>query len=538
MTGQGNIKTITVLGEISGGNLNNTGAAEILVTGQSGPGGTPEERAEAEAAAVPVRARAAEARGKADAAAADLKAVQQELAKLEGALKPLDAERQRLREAVSRLKAAAEPLREQASAALAEDTREEELVLAGNMNAAAAIKKKKDRQQAEASARAGAEALAAQHRAERAPLEAEAAAAEQALKEQEDGLRAFEEQNKSILEAADSARAAIARLTEEAAAHNAEAAKLSVEAAELVNFPPVLPVVKGTVSISGASKIRIENLTVTRIGADGAKKTTVITLGKGAKITGSSREGVEVRHATLIMEGDAEISGCRSHGVSSWESDIFIRGSAKITNNSGRGIYYNNGDWGGNCTLEGNAVISENTGGGILITGGEWKVASSGVSFTLRGNVSITGNGGPHLEAGGGVSINTNQVFIDLSRWENTATMVPIMLTIQGGSITNNTAKLGGGVYTKGTFTMTGGTISGNHAEYGAGVYAANGDTSHSAISDKCTLSGGTITGNEAQFAGGGLYAARGSRVTVGKVSVRGNTSGDEGGTENIFRQQ
>jgi hypothetical protein len=63
-------------------------------------------------------------------------------------------------------------------------------------------------------------------------------------------------------------------------------------------------------------------------------------------------------------------------------------------------------------------------------------------------------------------------------------------------AITGNTASAnGGGVYVNETFTMTSGTVSGNAAVLGGGVY--NGGT--------FTMNGGTISGNTAVL-GGGVY--------------------------------
>ena len=74
--------------------------------------------------------------------------------------------------------------------------------------------------------------------------------------------------------------------------------------------------------------------------------------------------------------------------------------------------------------------------------------------------------------------------------------------TMHAGTLTNNTALYGGGVYVMGddsTFTMSGGEISSSTAQYGGGVYVM-GDGS------TFTMSGGKISGNTASAIGGGVY--------------------------------
>ena len=98
-----------------------------------------------------------------------------------------------------------------------------------------------------------------------------------------------------------------------------------------------------------------------------------------------------------------------------------------------------------------------------------------------------------------------------------------------GGSIADNTAKSGGGVYVgTSTFHMYGGSISGNTAESGngGGVYMAGGEF---------TMSGGTIENNTATDPntnygkGGGVYINRGSFTMTGG-SITNNTALNFGG--------
>ena len=111
----------------------------------------------------------------------------------------------------------------------------------------------------------------------------------------------------------------------------------------------------------------------------------------------------------------------------------------------------------GQVTLDGNGqngpVLAVSTGGKLVM--------ESGI---------ITG--GRNTDDGGGVWLDGGAVF-----------------TMNGGTITRNTASKGGGVYSESgaIFTMNGGTITRNTAETGGGVY--RGDT--------FTRNGGTVSDNE-----------------------------------------
>lgn len=92
-------------------------------------------------------------------------------------------------------------------------------------------------------------------------------------------------------------------------------------------------------------------------------------------------------------------------------------------------------------------------------------------------------------------------------------------LSLDGASITGNTAQNGGGVYVEeGSFIMNSGTISGNSVNNsGGGVYAKSGTV---------RLNGGTITGNKYTSGnGGGIFLASDATLSVsGSPVVTGNT--------------
>lgn len=122
-------------------------------------------------------------------------------------------------------------------------------------------------------------------------------------------------------------------------------------------------------------------------------------------------------------------------------------------------------------------------------------------SFTLEGKKNISGftanNGGAINVAGGTLNINGGNIF------GNTATLA-------GGAI---------GVTSSGKLVMTAGAISGNECSTtGGGIYIYNGSAD---------ISGGTISDNKAQN-GGGLYICTSS--TIANATISGNTAGNYGG--------
>jgi hypothetical protein len=184
---------------------------------------------------------------------------------------------------------------------------------------------------------------------------------------------------------------------------------------------------------------------------------------------------------------------------------------------------------GGVLIMKGGAALRGSADGGVMV--------GPGSSFTMNGG-TISGNS---ASRGGGVYIDRGS------------------LTMNGGTIGGNSANGdysgGGGVYVdSGNFTMSGGTISGNSAngDYsgGGGVYvdngsftmiggtiggnSANGDYSGGGgafvhDSGSFIMIGGTISGNSASRGGGGVRVADGS-FSMSEGGISGNSTGGSGG--------
>ncbi len=120
----------------------------------------------------------------------------------------------------------------------------------------------------------------------------------------------------------------------------------------------------------------------------------------------------------------------------------------------------------------------------------------NGGELTIEGNGSVTG-GLTESSVGGAFFVKSGG-----------------SLTLNGGSISGNTAYNGGGAVavTNGTFILNGGRIEGNESSsHGGAVYAQGGTI---------VLNGGAIRSNKAEDNGGGLWAGQGSavRITGGEI--------------------
>ena len=99
---------------------------------------------------------------------------------------------------------------------------------------------------------------------------------------------------------------------------------------------------------------------------------------------------------------------------------------------------------------------------------------------------------------------------------------------MNGGSISNNQAYCGGGVfiYQNGTFEMNDGSITNNSSTYGGGVNNMFG---------KFTMNDGEISENTASGNGGGVYTSKNNSAAeyvfiMNGGSISNNTADESGG--------
>jgi len=156
------------------------------------------------------------------------------------------------------------------------------------------------------------------------------------------------------------------------------------------------------------------------------------------------------------------------------------------------------------------------------------------VTFVLDNNITLrghNGNTGSVVWVNGGIfRMNTGSIITDnIISPEKKAVVgsggVDVNIgsfTMNGGTISGNTAFIGGGVRIgNGSFEMNGGTISGNTATYGGGVDANGGNF---------TMNGGTISGNTATRTGGGVGINEYKTFTMRGGTITGNVAFEYGG--------
>ena len=262
------------------------------------------------------------------------------------------------------------------------------------------------------------------------------------------------------------------------------------------------------------------NLTITGYGTsnltlDGMKQSSSgslvyvdggnFTLMDGGILTNNTASnnggGVYMDGGTFTMSGGEISKNKANNGGGVYVKDgMFTMSGGTITNHTvhfGGGVHLN----GGTFMMSGTAKISSNTadiGGGVDLSGGTFTMSGGEISGNTAGSRGggVYGTGGTFTMSGGEISNNT-------AEWYGGGVFLNSKLTMSGGEISKNKANNkangdGGGVYVNydGEFEMSSGTISDNTASKGGGVY----------LNGKLTMSGGTITDNAADTNGTGVY--------------------------------
>ena len=178
-----------------------------------------------------------------------------------------------------------------------------------------------------------------------------------------------------------------------------------------------------------------------------------------------------------------------------------------------------------NLNLNGYTITGSKDSSVITVTGGDLTIRDEQSSTATDDSEAapekvgtITGGGG---DKGAGIQVNGGS------------------LTMEGGSITDNTAnKTGGGIYVTGggNFTMDGGEISSNKTTYkngnngntgGAGVFVDNGTV---------IMENGAIKNNTSAASGGGVYVKGGnSSFTMNGGEISGNNATHDGEGGGIY---
>jgi hypothetical protein len=298
-----------------------------------------------------------------------------------------------------------------------------------------------------------------------------------------------------------------------------------------------------TVTLSG---ITIRNGSVTGSGGGICNRATFGTLiVDNSTISGNTAEwggGIyNWEDGTLNVQNGSIVSANTARDVG---GGIYNEATLTVTNSTiggvgagntavgaGGGIYNH---WMGTTTMDGSTVSDNTAGKG----GGIYQTASLGTTTvngsTISGNMATTSGGGIYSSLGT-TTVDGSTISDNTAEWGggiyNRATLnVQNGSTIGGVGAGNTATTSGGGIYnsTAGTTTVDGSTISDNTAGWGGGIY--NRATLN--VQNGSTI-GGTGAGNTATTSGGGIYNSTAGTTTVDGSTVSANTAGWGGGIYN-----
>jgi len=270
--------------------------------------------------------------------------------------------------------------------------------------------------------------------------------------------------------------------------------------------------------------------------------------------------GVDVESTPFTMTGDSIITGNSAVngggvGLHAGAADGFTMYDGEISDNTatnGGGVAVS--DW-GLFTLNGGTIIDNTAttgiGGGVHVPEGTFRINGGSITENNGSGVHIIGNGffPNHTITGGYITNNTGRgmhiangadVIMDggtisgnigggVDVYTSSGFSGNTFFTMESGIISNNGSSAidggavrlyGGGGHSRSRFTMTGGSVSENTANNGGGVYARYGGL---------TMSGGSITGNTASN-GGGIALRPYSGINISNGIISNNIAIENGG--------
>ena len=271
-------------------------------------------------------------------------------------------------------------------------------------------------------------------------------------------------------------------------------------------------------------------------------------------LSGSNMGAITVDGGSFTM-GNGELSSISASSSANCGA-VYVKNGGKFAMNGGKitGCTFKNQYSGavaladGNMTMadgaiSGNTASEYNAAGGVLVNGTSSLAMSGG---TIADNTAKRGGGvcvrenGTFTMSGGTISGNSTAVKSDTIQQPNAGGGGVFVednasFEMTNGTITGNkTNGMGGGVATAvlsendtvggGRFHMTGGTISDNTASCGGGVYSWSGR-------DRVVLEGGNIVNNTAYRQGGGVYVSHAPwSITIKNALITANKATIQGG--------
>lgn len=270
-------------------------------------------------------------------------------------------------------------------------------------------------------------------------------------------------------------------------------------------------------------------------------------------LSGSNMGAITVDGGSFTM-GNGELSSISASSANC--GAVYVKNGGKFAMNGGKitGCTFKNQYSGavaladGNMTMtdgtiSGNTASEYNAAGGVLVNGTSSLAMSGG---TIADNTAKRGGGvcvrenGTFTMSGGTISGNSTAVDSATIQQPNAGGGGVFVednaaFEMTNGTITGNkTNGMGGGVATAvlsesdtvggGRFHMTGGTISDNTASCGGGVYSWSGR-------DRVVLEGGNIVNNTAYRQGGGVYVSHAPwSITIKNALITANKAAIQGG--------
>lgn len=270
-------------------------------------------------------------------------------------------------------------------------------------------------------------------------------------------------------------------------------------------------------------------------------------------LSGSNMGAITVDGGSFTM-GNGELSSISASSANC--GAVYVKNGGKFAMNGGKitGCMFKNQYSGavaladGNMTMtdgtiSGNTASAYNAAGGVLVNGTSSLAMSGG---TIADNTAKRGGGvcvrenGTFTMSGGTISGNSTAVDSATIQQPNAGgggvfVENDAAFEMTNGTITGNkTNGMGGGVATAvlsendtvggGRFHMTGGTISDNTASCGGGVYSWSGRNC-------VVLEGGNIVNNMARRQGGGVYVSHAPwSITIKNALITANKATIQGG--------
>ena len=265
-----------------------------------------------------------------------------------------------------------------------------------------------------------------------------------------------------------------------------------------------------------------------------------LTFGKGITLKGRGQQfgdqAIWIYQGALVIDEGVTITGFGGVIESAIPAVIISNGSFTLNGGEIKDNYYTGALLENSDFIMNSGLISGNKMHGIDMNTGTFTLNNG----TISKNEALGGNSWP-MGRGGGIAIYNGKFIMNNGLiTENAAIQgggVDISFsefTMNGGTISKNAAKglgllQGGGVYCQGgwnqsehifphigTFIMKGGTITENTANYGGGVFIDCG-TIQSPCGGRLIMEGGSIIKNTARY-GGGLYIEGISSMSGGMI--------------------